>query len=133
MSNPTAHENAASTATATAPSQPPLKRKAEFDREEHKDRARIYDIRRRVNAAKLVDKIRADAPDYTLPFSNMHDVWRRLIVYHTVNRAPRPVDPNDPASELPEKVQQLDKQYQQLREEFTRSRNKAGAKVTAVW
>ena len=36
-------------------------------------------------------------------------------------------------SELPEKVQQLDKQYQQLREEFTRSRNKAGAKVTAVW
>ena len=34
MSNPTAHENAASTATATAPSQPPLKRKAEFDRED---------------------------------------------------------------------------------------------------
>ena len=37
-----------------------------------------------VNAAKLVDKIRADAPDYLLPFGDLRDVWRRLAVFYTV-------------------------------------------------
>eukprot|EP00658_Telonema_sp_P-2_P081140 TRINITY_DN8240_c0_g1_i1.p1 TRINITY_DN8240_c0_g1~~TRINITY_DN8240_c0_g1_i1.p1 ORF type:complete len:241 (+),score=63.48 TRINITY_DN8240_c0_g1_i1:192-914(+) len=132
----------AATPAAAAPAQPaapteesaageasnaPTKRKLE-DRELGLDRARVYDIRRRVNAAKLVDKICADSPEYMLPFCDTKDAWRRLVVYYTAPRSERPPEPEDPASGVPQKVQDLEKQFDQLRGDFAISRKKAETK-----
>jgi len=124
--NPVAQPAPATTASTAAlqAATAAHKRKAEQDL----DNRRVYDIRRRVNAAKLVDKIRADAPDYLLPFGDMRDVWRRLAVFYTVPQTPQPPKPEDPASGVVQKVKALDQQFDQLRASFKTAQNKIASR-----